>query len=262
MDHFEHNTARVEKPGCCVIGSQSRTETGGKDIARRTVRDFPKERDAWREVDRLGLLVRINEAQDTRIRFDALAEHYLNKDFGADAVRPKTERTILNTQHIVRAYLIPQWGKEIADDIKPLDIQRWLKSLHAERASHGRPISKFRGTMLRIYRVGALHELVTKNPVLPVETRSTTDYKAILVTPQQTLDIIRPCQPAAPYSRPHLRGDGPACFGAARAALGRRAMGRESKIAVTQALVSWKDGPTKTRKSKAMFLYTRPSRNY
>ena len=32
---------------------------------------------------------------------------------------------------------------------------------------------------------------MTKNPVLPVETRSTTDYKAILVTPRQTLVIIQ-----------------------------------------------------------------------
>jgi hypothetical protein len=67
--------------------------------------DFPKQRDARREADRL--LARINAPQDTRIRFDALAEHYLINDFGPDALRPKTERTVLNTQHIVRAYLIP-----------------------------------------------------------------------------------------------------------------------------------------------------------
>ena len=41
-----------------------------------------------------------------------------------------------------------------------------------------------------LYKIGALHELVTRNPVLPVETRSNTNYKAILVTPHQTLTII------------------------------------------------------------------------
>ena len=52
------------------------------------LRDFPTEKAAWREVDRLGLLVRINsEESGTRIRFDALAEHYLQADFGEDAVR-------------------------------------------------------------------------------------------------------------------------------------------------------------------------------
>jgi hypothetical protein len=54
------------------------------------LRDFPTEKAAWREVDRLGLLVRINsEESGTRIRFDALAEHYLKADFGEDAGAPK-----------------------------------------------------------------------------------------------------------------------------------------------------------------------------
>ena len=45
--------------------------------------------------------------------------------------------------------------------------------------------------MLRIYRIGApLHQLVKNNPVLPVETGSTTNYKAILVIPKQTREII------------------------------------------------------------------------
>jgi hypothetical protein len=61
----------------------------------RLLRDFPTEKAAWREVDRLGLLVRINsEESGTRIRFDALAEYYLKADFGEDAVRPKSVNTI------------------------------------------------------------------------------------------------------------------------------------------------------------------------
>jgi hypothetical protein len=75
------------------------------------VRDFPKERDARREADRLGLAARINdESADCRIQFHALAEHYLKNDFGPDALRPKIERTVLNTEHIARAYLVPQWA--------------------------------------------------------------------------------------------------------------------------------------------------------
>lgn len=37
------------------------------------LRDFPSEKTAWREVDRLGLLIRINsEESATRIRFNTL----------------------------------------------------------------------------------------------------------------------------------------------------------------------------------------------
>jgi hypothetical protein len=97
------------------------------------VRDFPRERDAWREADKRGLAVRINDlASSGPLRFNALAEHYLVADFGEDAVRPKSENTAAIVQHIVRDYLIARFGDEPAEDIKPVDVQRWLKSLHNE----------------------------------------------------------------------------------------------------------------------------------
>src|SRR5260370_34483402 len=69
------------------------------------VRDYPTEKAAWREVDKLGLRIRINETlAPGRIHFDALGEHYLRADFGQDAVRPKTEGTTANTQQIVRQH--------------------------------------------------------------------------------------------------------------------------------------------------------------
>ena len=156
------------------------------------VSDFPKERDVWREVDALGLPARINDAPSpVRIRFDALAEHYLMADFGEDSVRSKSENTAAIVEHIVRDYLIARWGDETAEDIKPLDVQRWLKSLHSEKHLAWPTISKMRGVMSRIYKVGILYERVTKSPVLSVETRSTSTYRAIVITPEQTLAILR-----------------------------------------------------------------------
>jgi integrase len=156
------------------------------------VRQFPKDRDAWREVDRLGLGVRINDTPAVgRVSFHFLAEHYLKADFGADAVRPKSVNTISHVETIVRAYLIPRFGNEIAEDMKPLDIQRWLKSLHDSKSLAWTTISKMRGVMCRIYKIGILHEHVAKNPVLHVGTRSKTDYKPIVITPAQTLAILK-----------------------------------------------------------------------
>ena len=155
------------------------------------LRDFPTEKAAWREVDRLGLLVRINsEESGTRIRFDALAEYYLKADFGEDAVRPKSVNTIPIVEHYVRHYLIARWGNELAGDIGPLEIQRWLKSLHTVNGLAWTTVSKIRGIMHRVYKVGILHERVDKNPVEHVETRSKSLYKAVVITPQQTLAIL------------------------------------------------------------------------
>jgi integrase len=154
------------------------------------VQQFPKDNDAWREADRLGISVRINEAP-ARVSFHFLAEHYLKADFGADALRPKSVNTISHVEQVVRAYLVPRFGHEIAEEIKPFDIQRWLKSLHETNGLAWTTISKMRGVMRRIYKIGILHEYVAKNPVQHVETRSKSDYKAIVITPAQTLSILK-----------------------------------------------------------------------
>lgn len=156
------------------------------------VREFPKDKDAWREVDRLGLGVRINDAPAPgRVSFKFLAEHYLKADFGSDAVRPKSANTIPIVEHYVRDYLIKRFGEQIAEDIKPLEIQKWLKSLNESNGLAWTTVAKIRGIMLRIYKIGIRHEHVSKNPVQHVETRSKSTYRAIIITPAQTLAILK-----------------------------------------------------------------------
>jgi len=111
-------------------------------------------------------------------------------------------------------------------------------------------VSKFRGTMLRVYKTGMLHELVSRNPVQPVQTRSLTDYKAILVTPTQTLEIIRNLR------KPLHRILVLTCAATALRASELLALRwgdilwQEERIAVTKRWSLGKDGPTKTRKSE------------
>ncbi|MGA7077463.1 MAG: site-specific integrase [Terriglobales bacterium] len=153
---------------------------------------FPKDKDAWLEVDRLGLGVRVNDAPAPgRVQFCFLAEHYLKADFGVDAIRPKSVNTIPIVEHYVRDYLVERFGERIAEDIKPLEIQKWLKSLNEANGLAWTTISKIRGIMLRIYKIGLRHELVAKNPLVHVETRSKSSYRAIVITPAQTLGILR-----------------------------------------------------------------------
>jgi integrase len=156
------------------------------------VRDFPNEKAAWREVDRLGLLVRINSDAPApgRIRFDSLAEFYLKTDYGEDAGRPKSLNSIPIVAHYVRDYLVGRWGNEIAESVKTIEIQRWLKSLHNEKGLAWPTVAKIRSIMSRIYVIGIVHEKVTKNPVERVETPSKSHYKAILLIPAQTLAIL------------------------------------------------------------------------
>jgi integrase len=132
-------------------------------------------------------------------RLSALAEltHKLAKKLWAlwlslmlSPVRPKSSTTIPVVEHYVRDYIVKRWSNEIADDITPLAVQRWLKSLNSEQQLAWSTVSKIRGIMARIYRIGLIHGLIARNPVEHVETRSKTNYRAIIVTPGQTLTIL------------------------------------------------------------------------
>ena len=213
------------------------------------VRDFPKEKDAWREVDRLGLLVRINEtAGDARIRFDALAEHYLKADFGADAVRPKSENTTPIVRHYVRDYLVARWGKEIAENIKPLEIQRWLKSLN-DVGLAWTTVSKIRGIMHRVFKIGVLHQLVQCNPIEHVETRCKTDYQAIVLTPVQTIAVLRRLSNPLHYALVLTCAATALRASEILALRWSDMLWLESRIRVSKRWAKGKDGETKTRAS-------------
>jgi integrase len=64
-------------------------------------------------------------------------------------------------------------------------------SLHTDKRLAWTNISKIRGIMSRIYSVGALHEKVARNPLENIQTRSKTEHRAVVMTPQQTIGILK-----------------------------------------------------------------------
>jgi hypothetical protein len=109
----------------------------------------------------------------------------------SEQIKEITEKATEQLVAVLRAYFVPLFGNAIAEDIKPLDSQRWLKSLHESNGLAWTTISKMRSIMYRIYKIRILYEHVTKNPVQHVETRSKSDYKAIVITPAQTLATLK-----------------------------------------------------------------------
>jgi integrase len=158
------------------------------------VEDFLTEDDASLEADRLGLRVRINSgnSQVGRIRFNELAEYYLKVEFDPEVTAsPKSENTKPILQHYVRDILVAKWGGQLAEDIEPLEIQRWFNRLHNKEDYGWTTVSKIRGIMNRIFKIGIIHKKVSKNPVEGLATSTKTTYKAIKITPAQTLLILR-----------------------------------------------------------------------
>jgi integrase len=85
---------------------------------------------------------------------------------------------------------VPAGGTILRKTSSHLKFRKWLLSLHKDNGLAWTTVSKIRGIMHRTYKVGILHERVSKNPLLPVETRSKSNYRAIVITPAQTLAIL------------------------------------------------------------------------
>ena len=174
-----------------------RYRAGGKEqtpLVVGLVADFPTEDEAELEVDHLGLRVRINctDRSTRRIKFDELAEYYLKVEFDPEVTAsPKSENTKPILEHYVRDILIAKWRDEVAEDIEPLEIQKWFNRLHNKDDYAWPTVDKIRGIMNRIYKVGIIHKRVTKNPVEGLTTSTKSNYRAIKITPAQTLSILR-----------------------------------------------------------------------
>jgi hypothetical protein len=85
-------------------------------------------------------------------------------------MRPKSANTIPIVEHYARDYLVGRFGGQIAEDIKPLEIQKWMKSLNETNGFVWTTIAKLRGFLFCIYKIAQRHEIVAKNPVLFVQT--------------------------------------------------------------------------------------------
>jgi integrase len=66
-----------------------------------------------------------------------------------------------------------------------------LHALHNKDEYARTTVSKIRGIMSRIYEVGMIHKKVAKNPVEGLATSTKSNYRAIKITPAQTLSILR-----------------------------------------------------------------------
>jgi hypothetical protein len=82
----------------------------------------------------------------------------------------------------VQNHLSSLRGDQIAEDIEPLEIQKWFNALHNKEEYGWTTVSKIRGIMNRIVKIGIIHKKATKNPVEGLRTSVKTTYKAIKIT--------------------------------------------------------------------------------
>ena len=158
-----------------------RTEKNGKRVENTKrvglVSQLRTESDAWNKVDDMGMRPEINKDSTGAATFGVLALRYLDAETRDDAV-----------VHYVKKVMIPAWGNTVADDIKRKDVRDWLKTLDYS----GPTIGKIKGIMHAVYEYGMFEEFCSSNPCSGWRLKGVkSKYKAIKMTPQQTLMILR-----------------------------------------------------------------------
>jgi integrase len=146
---------------------------------------FPREKDAWAEVERRYLKPDAGQNKLGRVTFRELVENYHKKSFNKLGI---TTQPI--TAHILDDYLLPRWGDSFALDIDPDDIEEWLGALALANPTR----EKIRRVMNVVYRRGQKSRILPMtgdgNPVAFVTQSSRSDYKAIIVSPEQAFRMM------------------------------------------------------------------------
>jgi integrase len=146
---------------------------------------FPDEDDAWAEVKRRHLLPNSSQVICGRVTVAELISNYRKRSL--TKLRITSQAT---TSHILDDYLQPRWGETLALEITPDDIEEWLNSLQLANPTK----EKIRRVMNVVYRQGQKSRLLPMtgdgNPVKFVTQSSKSNYRAVLVSPEQAFQIM------------------------------------------------------------------------
>jgi integrase len=150
-----------------------------------SLRQFPKERDVWVEVERRHLNPDTVQNSSGRVTFRELVENYRKRSFNKLGI---TTQPI--TAHILDDYLLPRWGDSFALDIEPDAIEEWLAALTLANPTK----QKIRRVMNVVYKRGQKSRILPTtgdgNPVAFVTQSSRSAYKAVIVDPGKIFQMM------------------------------------------------------------------------
>lgn len=127
-----------------------------------TVKEYPTEKDALNHIQTLRTNINQNVLPSALMTFAALADHYCETELLADNKTQKTRKTY---KVYLNKWIRPRWGKEYLHNIKPIQVEAWLRSI--KDLSNGSK-AKMRNIMSGVFSHALRYEMVNKNPITPV----------------------------------------------------------------------------------------------
>jgi integrase len=128
-----------------------------------SVSKFPKDSDVWQEIQRS------QQAGSTgRLTVNTLADAYRKTELPF-----KSQSTQDLHQHELDRYILPRWGNTYVDEVRVLDVKKWLIAVAEENKFTTESISKAKHVFSRLFSFGSENELVAANlnPVKACNTK-------------------------------------------------------------------------------------------
>jgi integrase len=183
------------------------------------VRDFPKEGDAWREVQLKGQWKLVDPSLSISPNFGELAQHFrLNELKHNGPLSKRANETIANHESMLDGYVLAKWGTTHALDMTVPTIEAWFEELatlpigrnyavgqqppknYQAKPLEWTSIQKIRSTMSLVFSHALRHRLIQggqevnpfRDPKCEGGVRCITvsDYEATVVSPEQMMLIL------------------------------------------------------------------------
>jgi integrase len=156
--------------------------------------------------DRQKLRETINQLQPFHGKprtFGQLCQDYIQNELRIDqseSARPKAFPTIETYERHLINRIIPRWGRLAPLAVESRDVEAWFRELRKGNAQKkvnplaDPTIDKIRRIMSLVFRHGQRYNFLPRqqegNPMNWVSQRTTSDYRAIVMTPKQAFEVL------------------------------------------------------------------------
>jgi integrase len=162
-----------------------------------TVVEYPTRADALRMVERFRLRLNLEHRFAQPVTLDALVDHYVEQEL--PQLRYGSQQSHLCC---LKRWIRPRWGRCLLEEIKPVAVEHWLRSL----ALAPKTKVNLRSLLHLVYQHGRRWELTDANPIDLVRQRGgrrriprTLDVKEVrlvleqLAEPYRTMVVVAVC---------------------------------------------------------------------
>ena len=130
------------------------------------VTELHTERDAQNHIQSLRANINRQVAPTALLTFGDLVDHYRQTELLAENKTDKTRTTYLV---YLQKWILPEWEREYLHNIKPVVVERWLRSLC--ELSNGSK-AKIRNIMSGLFSHAIRYEMADRNPITAVRQSS------------------------------------------------------------------------------------------